>query len=40
MSIIPRDRSKKGTVTCSQARKNPTLAKEIEETSRGPPKPK
>ena len=40
MSVPPRDSSKKGTVTRSQAGKNPTLAKENEETSRGPPKPK
>ena len=36
--IPPRDSSKKGTVTRSKARGNPTLAKEIEETSQGPPK--
>ena len=40
MSVPPQDSSKKGTVTRSQARKNPTLAKEIEETSQSPPKPK
>ena len=40
MSIPPRNTSKKGTVARSQARKNPTLAKEIEETPQGPPKPK
>ena len=36
MSIPPQDASKKGTITGSQAKKNPTLAKEIEETSQGP----
>ena len=40
MSIPPRDTSKKGTVTRSQAKNNPILAKEIKETSQGPPKPK
>ena len=40
MSVSPRDSRKKGTATRSQARKNPTLAKEIEETSQDPPKPK
>ena len=40
MSIPPRDASKKGTITHSQTKKNPTLAKEIEETSQGPLKPK
>ena len=40
MSILPRDTSEKDTVTRSQARKNPILAKEIEETSQGPPKAK
>ena len=40
MSVPSRDSSKKGTITRSQARKNPTLAKETEETSQGPPKPK
>ena len=39
MSIPPRDTSKKGTVTRSQAKNNPILAKEIEETSQGPPHP-
>ena len=38
MSIPPRDTSKKGTVTRSQAKNNPILAKEIEENSQGPPK--
>ena len=40
MSIPPRDTSKKGTVTRSQAKSNSILAKEIKETSQGPPKPK
>ena len=40
MSVPRQDSSKKGTVTRSQARKNQTLAKEIEETLQGPPKPK
>ena len=40
MSIPPRDISKKGTVTRSQARKNPILAKEVEEGSQVPLKPK
>ena len=40
MSIPPRESSKKDTITRSQAKKNPTLAKEIEETSQGPLKPK
>ena len=40
MSIPPRDTSKKGTVTRSQARKNPSLAKEFEESSQIPLKPK
>ena len=40
MSITPRDTSKKGTVTRSQARKNPGLAKEVEESSQLPLKPK
>ena len=39
MSIRPRDTNKKGTLTRSQARKNPILAKEIEETSQGSLKP-
>ena len=40
MSIPPRDTSKKGTVTRSQAKNNQILAKETEETSQGPPKRK
>ena len=40
MSIPPRDTSKKGTVTRSQKRKNPSLAKEVEESSQLPLKPK
>ena len=40
MPIQSRDTSKKSTVTRSQAKKNPTLAKEIEETSQAPFKPK
>ena len=40
MSIPPRDTSKKGTVTRSQARKNPSLAKEVEENSQLTLKPK
>ena len=36
MSIPPRDISKKGTVTRSQTRKNPNLAKEVEESSQVP----
>ena len=39
MSIPRRDASKKGTITRSLAKKDPTLAKEIEETSQGPLKP-
>ena len=39
MSVLPRDTSKKVTVTCCQARKNLILAKEI-VTSQGPLKPK
>ena len=40
MSISSRDTSIKGTITRSQAKNNRSLAKEIEETSHGPPKPK
>ena len=40
MSIPPRDISKKGTVNRSQTRKNPSLAKEVEESSQVPLKPK
>ena len=40
MSIPPRDTSKKSTVTRSQARKNPSLAKEVEEISQLLLKPK
>ena len=40
MSISSRDTSKKNTVTRSQAKRNPTLAKGIEETSQAPLKPK
>ena len=40
MSIPLRDTSEKCTITRSQARNNPILAKEIEETSQGPLKPK
>ena len=40
MSIPPRDTCKKGTVTRSQARKNPSLAKEVEESFQLPLKPK
>ena len=36
MLIPPRDISKMGTITCSQAIKNSILAQEIEETSQGP----
>ena len=39
MSVPSRDSSKKGTITRSQARKNPTLANEIEKSSQGPLKP-
>ena len=40
MSVPPQDTSKKGTITHSQAKKNPTLAEEIKETSQGLLKPK
>ena len=40
MSIPPRDATKRGTVTRSRARKNPTLAKEIEQNWQGSQKPK
>ena len=40
MSIPPRNSSKKGTVTRSQARENPSLATEVEESSQLPLKPK
>ena len=40
MSIPPQDTSRKGTVTRSQARKNPSLAKGVEESSQLPLKPK
>ena len=40
MSIQPRDTSKKCTVTRSQARKNLSLAKEVEESCQVPLKPK
>ena len=40
MSVPSRDSSKKGTITRSQAKKNPTLAKEVEESSQLPLKPK
>ena len=40
MSVPSRDSSKKGTITRSQARKNPSLAKEVEESSQLPLKPK
>ena len=36
MSIPSRDTSKKGTVTRSQSRKDPILAREIEKSSQGP----
>ena len=36
MSIPPRDSSKKSTVTRSQARRNPDLAREIDGISQGP----
>ena len=35
MSVPPQDASKKGTITRSQAKKNPILAGEIKETSQG-----
>ena len=40
MSVPPQDASKKGTITRSQAKKNPTLAEEIRKTSQGLLKPK
>ena len=40
MSVPPQDTSKKGTVTRSQAKKNPTLAEEIKETSQSMLKPR
>ena len=40
MSVPPQDASKKGTITRSQAKKTPTLAEEIKETSQGLLKPK
>ena len=40
MSVPSRDSSKKDTITRSQASKNPTLAKEIEDSSQVPLKPK
>ena len=40
MSVPPQDASKKGTITHSQAKKNPILAGEIKETSQGLLKPK
>ena len=40
MSVPSRDSSKKDTITRSQSSKNPTLAKEIEESSQVPLKPK
>ena len=39
MSVPSRDSSKKGTITRSQARKNPTLAKEVKDSSQVPLKP-
>ena len=35
MSVPPQDTSEKGTITRSQAMKNPAFAKEIKETSQG-----
>ena len=40
MLIPPGDNIKNDIITRSQANKNPTLAKEIEQTSQGPLKPK
>ena len=40
MSVPPQDAIKKGTITHSQAKKNPILAGEIKETSQGLLKPK
>ena len=40
MSVPPQDASKKGTITRSPAKKNPTLAEEIKKTSQGLLKPK
>ena len=40
MSVRSRGSSKKGTITRNQAKKNPTLAKEVEESSQVPLKPK
>ena len=40
MSVPPQDASEKGTITRSQAKKNPILAGEIKEISQGLLKPK
>ena len=40
MSVPPQETRKKDTITRSQAKKNPTLAEEIKETSQGLPKSK